>query len=730
MTKRDWRQIFRARTSHIEASAADLEFAAPRAREQRIDNGLWPYSDQYATLVGEGNRRPPPEFGTPTLIWQMGIWPRHEQGKSPAAEGARKNLDKNDDPERRRAAEAKLFDGDNVAFFDELSNFLLKIQKRGRVSGAPLTALKYEPVARLPGTEGDVFSFSFGKPQSASFTLWWRDGEGPNDRPDEPSPQHLRVRVLAQGHQDHATLAFFIDVAKPWGGEYMLDWPKEPGDRRGKIMRYIDFIRSMASDQIARGNIELDRFPERDIDAETAKQLLEINEYLYDGVWREFMAAFDIVPWPDAQDPAAGKSTLLGERFSEYRSLVIGYDAIPTPHNVDRAETAAGLKTKFASKRPKPPVKSSSGTVGLGGYPIFDAEAGEPNAVVKGMWPFIRRMSYRADERDTVACGILGWRALFIAPMGASVSAYERDESPGPDFDVAGGHLPGAPPTVNGAQANRPNRQLFITKGEPHRLQLGRFVERVTAAENARLFALRNWETIRNASVHIRVLGHELDGVLTYWGKRRAEIDADFRRELQKLTNATDETIEEVYGSAYMGEVPGDSQRDLTVKRIAKMTALIAHTESNLIAIGAQLDKIGSDGAGRLLYLLNRSAQFTKEFERILDMIEVRDIPTWTDYQRFVERGLRPTFDVIVGTKERLVGLRERLQSITDIVQTSALIVEAEATRSNTQILEKIAGRWYWLNRSIWVLVITTLFGILTSDLFANFVDWMMKTPP
>lgn len=609
--RRNWTHLFRARKHTVISGQAEGRTTSPNTHIQ--PTLVWPYSKQYSTLVSEGNRRPPPEFGTPALIWQIGLWPRFEQGRSPEAEAARnsredelkkneaqedaaiampgaglegqrdgidlcehtKVADKEQPEDIKREYEACLFNRDNVAFFDELNLFLTQLQERGRIKGAPLIELKHETPPELPETMKDVFAFAVGKPQSLAFTLWWQDGSGLNRRPDKPDFTAMRVRVLAQAQQDHATLSFVLDVAKPWDQDYMLDIPPGSGARRDKIMAAIKLVRRVADDQIKRGHIELDRFPERDVDAATAEALLQANDYLYDGVWREFMAAFGIEPWPDALEAQSMPSPPIGERFCESRGLVMRYDGIDTPFNQHEQADASALRAAISTQRPVPPIESSSGTTGLGHYPKFDASVGEPNAVVKAIWPFVRRMTYRADERDTVACGILGWRALFISAMGSSTSSFDRDESRGLNFDVPGGHLPPPPPMINGVQANRPTRHLFLTKGEPNRLQLGRFIDRVHAAESLRLFALKNWETIRNASLHIRVLGQELDHVLTRWGQTRAQIDADFRfgkvqRGLTRM--GTDGSAR---GSGDDGSYRSNALRELTSERIRKMSDLI-----------------------------------------------------------------------------------------------------------------------------------------------------------
>lgn len=692
-------RFFSERTNDAVAPGENLFAAAPKS--------VWGYSDQYGTLVGEGHRSPPPEFGTPTMIWHMGIWPRHMPGDSPQTKTERERLIKDRpeiSPEDLRLEEAKFFDRDNRRFYAEVNEFLVRLQLKGRVAGAKHSELRFLQPERLPSTASTVYPFAFGSPQSVAFTLWWRDGEGPQVPPETPSPEDLRVRVLAQAQLDHATIAFYIDAGKPWGQEYLLKSDSYPGARRTKIVHHIEAMRTMAADQLRKGIVDLDKLPERGVGRPDAEQLLAAADYLYAGIWNEFSVAFGLDMWTDG---GKGENAPIGERFSESRGLVLSFAGALTPKELERRKTTAELRRAIVVEPPPPGVGGSDGTIGIGAFPVFDRKAGEPNAVVKAFLPAVRRLSPNGDDRDIVACGILDWRALFISAMGSSTHAAPRDESPGEQWAVPSGHLPEPAGT-----ANRPTRHLFITKGEPNRMQIGRFVERVNAAETLRLFALKNWATIQNAGVHLRILGRELDHVLSHWGERRLIIDRDYRERVERLPKRSVPKRRRRWGRD--PSIRTTEAQNLSEYRLNQLSDLITETESKLISIGAALDNIGQGGAGRLLYLLSRSSRFIKEFERVGEMIEVGNIPTWLNYKRFIDRGLRSTFDVIGATEDTLVALRQRLQSITEVVQTGALIVEAEATRNNTQTLERIATNWWLVQVSIAGLVVTLIVQVAT----------------
>jgi hypothetical protein len=74
---------------------------------------------------------------------------------------------------------------------------------------------------------------------------------------------------------------------------------------------------------------------------------------------------------------------------------------------------------------------------------------------------------------------------------------------------------------------------LLVTKGDPHRRQIGRIAERINAMGTMRLIALRDYNIIRDASTQIQLRGQELDGMMRKWSTGRAAI----RRKYTDLTN-------------------------------------------------------------------------------------------------------------------------------------------------------------------------------------------------
>ncbi|MCE9522134.1 MAG: hypothetical protein K8S25_06845 [Alphaproteobacteria bacterium] len=648
----------------------EQSFAAP-SKHAHAPKGetVWPYSKSYVDIVDEGHQRPPPSFGTPTLAWHVGIWPTLKGG-----ELDKRTLDFTLSKQRR----IDIYEENNRKFFGEISRILDELQERGRVLGTTMHRLI---VSKPSLAASEVHAFEACDPQSLSFTLWWQDAAGKGARniaQRAPSTSDLRVRVQVQTHLDHATISFFIDAGKPWNASRVQTARDAVGDRRKAILEHIEAVTAICRRQIAGGQIDLDRIPEAGISAPEAQKLFDAASYCYTQIWDEFSAAFgfDALVSPDVD-----RDSRVGEVFASIRSLVASTEGIPTPGAERRAADTAALRQK-AGLAPAHP----GATTGIGLFDTFDEPSGEANTVLKSYWPFIRRMTPGADDRDFIACGVFDWRALFVSSLGSRVERRERDEADDPDGIVPAKAVPNVDSSERAQLA--PVQQLFLTKGEPHRQQIGRIVERANAVGTMRLYALRNWTTIRNAGIHIRLAGERLDSILSHWSQGRSKINGTFKPTLR--THRTRDTTSSVSGKV---DRKKESEDQLVIdSRTQALSDLIRETESRLIQLGADLDSIGQGGSGRLLYVINRAKRYVQEFQRLMSTMKISNIPTWTTYEQFVDRGLAPTFEAIGGTGERLVSLRDRLQSVTNMVQTGALIVQTEATQHNTQTLRRVAS--------------------------------------
>lgn len=702
-------------------------------------------------------------------MWHLAIWPEHRFGdERPVARD--ESADDGARAARSRPADAKLlndasldlhfakYDRDAEIFFKEISRFAVAVQRLGRVAEpeelefTSPTDLELDP----SGATRRLHGFKVCEPQALAFTLWWSDEAGRPDadgkarlnaKPVRPAHSDLRVRASIQTHRDHATVTFFIDVAKPYNADQIRVAAEVTGDagqvrtRRSRILDLLTHVRQVAGEQVRSCAVDQPHWPETAVSKQDAEKLLDAADYLYEGVWREFMASFDITfepePAPsDPKEPAQPSAGPYGRRFADFRGLVMSMRGLETPadkkrrdatktlrelNNIRASSAEDALPSKLGLDTPDPHTSS----VGVGALDLFDEESNEGNTVLKSLWPFLRRVSPWADHRDFVGCGVMNWRALYVTALGSGSRRYSvNEEYESRDREIPSGHTPAIEkfldvnqlrqsdlPVARTWRDNRPLRYLMVTKGEPHRNQMGRFVERINALGTMRLFALRNIASIKNASVHIELLGRLLDGLLKDWSEQRATIEADYASAVAKLPRRRNRSL----GTQF--EIPDKAKQTVAEQRIRALSESIRIAENNLITITAWLDNIGEGGSGRMLYVINRAKAYISDFERMHPSLIVGEIPGWVTYSQFVNRSLRPLFDFIGQTGERLESVRRRLQTVTETIQTAALIVEAEATRDNTALLRRISSNTLWRQTSMTALVFAAvMLGLDVAD--------------
>jgi len=266
--------------------------------------------------------------------------------------------------------------------------------------------------------------------------------------------------------------------------------------------------------------------------------------------------------------------------------------------------------------------------------------------VVKAFWPFVRRITPFADLREFIACGVMNWRALYVTALGSPRSFNWSEEAQGSETYIPAKHLPeelrdpsGRYDALSGSDGQNPLRYLLLTKGEPHRQQLGRIVDRINIMGTMRLIALRDWTIIRDASTQIQLRGLELDTIMKKWSVGSRKI----RRRHQLFR-----------------WIPFIKTR-LRDKRDERLQVLATKVEQDLIYLSAALDEVGGKAVHGLHFRINRSRFYIAEFESLLQSLNIGNIDTWLAYDQFVRRGLKPAFDFIDGVGTRLLGLRNRL---------------------------------------------------------------------
>jgi Protein of unknown function (DUF3422) len=604
--------------------------------------------------------------------------------------------DPRDEPSKKREVETL---NDLLSHLKEKGRTIRGRERgEGTADSLSLKSLLKEDASIKASTNGKrETSLQFSKPETIGFTLWWQDGPPGNQRATEyPGYDPLRVRVQVETQIDYFAITFLIDVGNPWNIGQVFSAKEAPGERRKKIFRYVEEVRGKCDGEFGKkdGSLEeslvpLDRvsppsqhipdyglehvicslkkqISDKSVSKEQTRIFLEAAKYLYAGVWNEFCKSFDF----NFQDIPGEQ----GRVFANFRGLVMS-----TPGaDVDDTFDGDYLNGRIAG------IRRGSATPGKSDFRKFNDKKNEPNAVVKAYWPFIRRIKPYADYREYIACGVFDWRALYITALGSQSEYDSGDESIGRDYEIPSGNLPelghqdddtgerkvwmrreGDPPLADdpilGPRGEEPVRYLLLTKYEPHRRQLGRIIDRINALGTMRLFALKSYDHIRDASEHIRMRGQELDQIVATWIDARRGIESKF------------------------GHDPD--------KRNAALSTLNELVELQLIEIAAGLDNLGKGTIGGLPYRIARSRYFAERFNAMRDTLEVRNIQSWTSYNQFATRGLQPVFDFIESTGHRLRQLRQRLANVMQTIQTSALVSQSEETRKNTRELEKLQAK-------------------------------------
>ncbi|MGO9485762.1 MAG: DUF3422 family protein [Rhodomicrobium sp.] len=641
------------------------------------------YSRHYKKLKSIGHTRPTTKLGAPTLVWHLGFWPiatkdpQHvfptrvdnlkkdsklrlltPDGKATYIRShIRKRLDEIAIPGKLRKVQKALpvlddefyrnavnqYEDNTASLENDLSNFLIRLQYLGRATGTRERFIRSGANKANAEEFNGYESFPFLDRDSINFTLWWAKS-GPVSGKPAADIAPLRVRVQANIHPDFFTVSFFIDVNQGWKreqpeGEQASQAPADA--RREQILTHIGNIRRICGTDIG-NTLAKELLPEA-LEEKDASVLMDASHYLYETVWQEFCAGFQL----GSQEHPEDLSAIIGQTgrvFTDQRGLVMDTAGLTE---------AASYVGRFVNNDGRDPAKPD-----------------EANAVIKAYWPFMRRVTPALDNREVIACGMMNWRALYISSLGSLNEYNPLDEGGSITADIKGGHLRELTENFKEDEL-APVRYLLLTKGAPHKRQIGRLVERICTMATIRFYALKDWQILQNASIHVRIRGQELDQIIRDWTEGRTYIDLTHSKDLKKMPSRR-----------------RFSEHDIRDEWIGEYTRDI---ESRLLSIGAALDQIGAKAAGGLHYRINISRYYVNEFHVLLRTLRVGAIDSWMPYNRFVERGLNPAFGFIDSLGQRLDSLRRRLQAVTDGIQTSALVAQSSATRENTMELKKIA---------------------------------------
>lgn len=715
------------------------------------------YSRQIFTISRLGHTSATAEFGSPTLVWHVAFWPKGETdpfsirmtttskaNPGTASGGAEAPADQvasggaGTSGEAGPSSETKIkADKEIIREYGEargrivkdFNSFLAQLQERGRHPDAPRKQESFH--LKKPGDwEAESEPFKVFESEATCFTLWWPDkpaDPGPaspprnvmSDLSDErpaarPIRTDLRVRVLAEARIDYSMITFFIDAGKPWNEEPIYlsgEIPADIGERRRKIFQHVRNIKTVcevrldASDHEGKRLIDLDLLPEPN-PVTTGKLNLELGltdsaealkaaaDYLYEDIWQHFCETFGF----DTRR-IAGETDVI---FANFRGLVMSTSGTEETdsHKTVKAPEPADLKDLAETSHPGS-IKFPRFSGGGEGYASDDVE---PNAVVKAYMPFMRRFRSDADWRDWIACGIFDWRAIYITAVGAKSEFAAFDEH---DYDpvtklpsaIPAGHIPQrGVPTTDMNDRPAPFRFLLLTKFEPNRKQIGRMVERVNTLGTRRLFALKDWSVIQNASVWVNHYGRKLDAIFAKWMRETGKLRSDTSEKIATIRKQRDEAEEawkisgrhDASSLAKINQAAEEACRTIDGERDTRLAEINRAAEEALIDITLGLDELGAPAVGGLPYRIARSRYYAETFRAAQEYLRVGNIETWWSYQQFAQRGIEPVLKFIESVGERLDKLRTRLQTTKQDILQRSIALQTEATRDNTYKLEQI----------------------------------------
>jgi hypothetical protein len=447
-----------------------------------------------------------------------------------------------------------------------------------------------------------------------------------------------------------------------------------------------------------------------------SSQLLDV---CYEQIWEQFRVAYPLV---DAIVSSKKPRTIIHEA----RGLALstrGLHTDGTPLSDQEARTITRM-----------PLTIYPRFLGKGGEQV--GEPNEANATLNAFWPMAKTMTPDISERQYVACGVLGFKALLISALGSPTRA----------------------PTTSPAN-ELANRVLFITKAEPEPTQLARIVDRLVALELYAAYSLWHDEILLKADKTIMRLGRELDEDIREWTEKQAAIlkAAELRYEEASREGQTSFRYGRHYRAYLARRRAGHAIEDepywlfSPLKRLAhrgfvnvelyriddvrdaEMASASEDMNKKLTNLAHEINRVGVDtstvGMSRanvesnVPFMVARSRLYSEYFNSILPTFQGGNIDTWLSYDSFGRRGRTPRQNAIDRTGVRINNLNRRLQAITELIQTSALIWQTTATRSNTSNIRRV----------LWQVAVTGtfLYAIFRFApwgwLWNQFVEWLWR---
>jgi hypothetical protein len=624
------------------------------------------FAPQFGRMQQVGLTRPTPTFGTPGFTWSVGLLPKqpwHELREILEFDRAQNGLASND-----RFYEAReKYVRRRKAFVANLNNLLKKLQGAGswntnHVSftwdsnglGYPKEWGKepwFDPNSKLwfPQLEEDTLAF----------TLSWVPGKqhaaGTLKEVDVAGKSCGRLRVHAEMHPEHVTLAFYLEFEGPVRD---VSSPKFIAD----VLDAVDHFTNTAKNRLKDGSVN------KIAQGEPTRDDTKYANCIYDCVWSQLFKDFQIDI--DAELERAGLI------FSSYRGFVLSAEGYGV--NTDaRIEDAGSVRSDEFELEPP----------GNQNGHVWETES---LAVTKAHWPLISCLGEIPDQREFIASKVYGRRAIFVSPLG---SVVQKADAPGKYIDP-----------------DQHVRFAIIASGRINRESCGRLVERLMSILILKAMATRDFAILNDASEHSIVRGQELDAIVDYWIETKtrlsielleAEKDLNPRRSKERDAVEQDASIRR---QSWFKRGRTWKQKEAAWKEIWKredhITELSFQLAQHMIRsdillseLAKEVGKIGFHTTGGLAYRLFKSQHYAKECLRLVGTVDMEPMYGWASLAQNFQRGVEPVFEALALVRERVESLRRRIQLVTEMVQTGAIFEQQRKTSENTDEIRKQTRR-------------------------------------
>lgn len=593
-----------------------------------------PAASDYIRNESESHKRPAPTVGTPCLVWHLAFSPKTEEDPARSAfevDSISKKLTVYD-----AAAEKNLKLTSN--FTHHFNTLILKLQNKGRAGVIRQIYSEandsIDVATHIPEPKGSTIDVVSS--DAIGFTMWWsssgdlreydkESGKAPAHLGRKPNPDAMRVRVQSERHEDFFLLTIYMDVSSVW---------IEPESRLGEGWRPTYDAEKP------------DSHPHIDAIRKAQSEIVAIGEHRF----REnnFNPLNKLITKEKELQNTLQKHTqvLYEEAWNAFCEHV-QINFINQPFNY-----FTNVKGVSLSVRDEYTTSERQHTISIKAPNFSNVNDDEATKTLLAYWPFIDRVTPNADFTEHLAFQIFGRRVIFVSPLGAGSELSEGDEF-APDGTVSTVHKD---LTVG-------SRYLVLVKGQPQARkalpqQLGRLFLNIGHLATFRRFALKDLNYIQKSGQDIRLRGQQLDAITARWSSKRIEIENRYSTEKRNFAKE---------------------------EELAK---LAESTESDLMHINAALNNIGAEATGGLPYRINKSKLYTQMFLDVERGLAEERIEGWLQYDDFIERRLKPTFDLIEGVGQRLTALRNRLNAALSGVQTGAIVRLSRVTAGNTEELK------------------------------------------